>query len=181
MVPGPPWPARIATTREAIPRSGKPGKANRDEPDCASWGFLLPLRAIPKWSIPQMMSWFGRRFGIGDLGCETVAEGRPLVRGPKPIPCTFPDDFVQAARDTVGRRTVAVQTVQRFRLVLLLHEHPDLSHDDAARIVGLSSRQVQRWRQRWAHGDFDIEDRRGRGRKPIFSPAGSGACPGDGL
>src|SRR5262245_40162944 len=128
-----------------------------------------------------MMSWFGRRFGIGDLGCETVAEGRPLVRGPKPIPCTFPDDFVQAARDTVGRRTVAVQTAQRFRLVLLLHEHPDLSHDQAARLVGLSSRQVQRWRQRWAGGDFAVADRAGRGRKATFSPTRTGSGAGRGL
>ncbi len=79
---------------------------------------------------------------------------------------------MQEARDTVRRRTVAVQAVQRFRLVLLVHEHPDLNHDDAARVVGMSSRQVQRWRQRWAAGDFDIEDRSGRGRKPTFSPTG---------
>jgi hypothetical protein len=103
------------------------------------------------------------------------------VRGPKPTPCTFPEAFVQVARDTVGRRTVAVQTVQRFRLVLVLHEHPDLSHEAAARLVGLSSRQVQRWRRRWATGDFDIGDRDGRGRKPTFSPAGPRPGPGDGL
>ena len=94
------------------------------------------------------------------------------MRGPKPTPFTFPDDFLQEARHNIGRRTIAVQTAQRFRLVLLLHEHPDLSHDEAARIVGMSSRQVQRWRQRWAAGEFDIEDRSGRGRKPTFPPNG---------
>ena len=103
------------------------------------------------------------------------------MRGPKPTPCTFPDDFLQEAGASVGRRTIAVQAAQRFRLVLLLHEHPDLSNDDAARIVGLSSRQVQRWRQRWAAGDFAIEDRTGRGRKPTFSPAGSRCRAGVGL
>jgi Homeodomain-like domain len=103
------------------------------------------------------------------------------VRGPKPIPCTFPQDFVQEARATVGRRTVAVQTAQRFRLVLLLHEHPDLSHDQAARLVGLSSRQVQRWRQRWAGGDFAVADRAGRGRKPAFSPTRTGSGAGRSL
>ena len=36
--------------------------------------------------------------------------------GPNPALCTFPDDFVQEALNTVSRRTVAVQTVQRFRL-----------------------------------------------------------------
>lgn len=121
------------------------------------------------------------QFWYRGFGYESDAEGRPLVRGPKPTPCTFPEDFLQEARVAIRRRTVAVQTAQRFRLVLLLHEHPDLSHDDAARIVGLSSRQVQRWRQRWAAGEFDIKDREGRGRRPVFSPAGSRSGPGHGL
>ncbi len=73
--------------------------------------------------------------------------------GPRPAPCTFPDDFVQVARDTVRRRTVAVQVVQRLRLALLLHEQPDMTNDKAAKEVGLSARPVQRWRSRWA-GDF---------------------------
>ncbi len=101
--------------------------------------------------------------------------------GPVPARCTFPEDFVQEALDTVRRRTAAVQVVQRYRLVLLLHEMPGLGNDEAAEAVGLSSRQVQRWRSRWASGDFSIEDRSGRGRKPAFSPAGSSDDPCDGL
>ena len=64
-----------------------------------------------------------------------------------------------------------VQT-QRFRLALLLHEQPNMKNDKAAKEVGLSARQVQRWRSRWAAGDFSIEDRAGRGRKPVFPPSG---------
>jgi hypothetical protein len=101
--------------------------------------------------------------------------------GPAPAVCNFPDDFLQEALATVHRRTVAVQVVQRFRLVLLLHEQPRLGNDEAARKVGLSSRQVQRWRSRWAAGDFAIEDQPGRGRKPTFSPAGSSVASSDGL
>ena len=101
--------------------------------------------------------------------------------GPSPVPCTFPDDFVQVALDTVHRRTLPVQVVQRFRLVLVLHEQPDMKNDKAAKEVGLSARQVQRWRSRWAAGDFSIEDRQGRGRKPAFSPSGSSVDPSDGL
>jgi hypothetical protein len=101
--------------------------------------------------------------------------------GPSPVPCTFPDDFVQVALNTVRRRTVAVQVVQRFRLALLLHEHPTMKNDTAAKEVGLSARQVQRWRSRWAAGDFSIEDRAGRGRKPVFSPSGSSVDPSDGV
>jgi hypothetical protein len=101
--------------------------------------------------------------------------------GPSPAPCTFPDDFLQEALDTVSRRTVAVQSVQRFRLVLLLHEHPSLGNDEAAEVVGLSARQVPRWRSRWAAGDFTIEDHAGRGRKAAFSPSGSSVDPSNGL
>ena len=101
--------------------------------------------------------------------------------GPNPVPCTFSDDFVQPALDTVRRRTVPVQAVQRFRLILMLHEQPEMKNDKAAKEVGLSARQVQRWRSRWAAGDFSIEDQPGRGRKPVFSPSGSGVDPGDGV
>src|SRR4051794_27332499 len=101
--------------------------------------------------------------------------------GPTPALCTFPEAFVQEARDTVRRRTVAVQTVQRFRLVLLLQEHPSLPNDEAAAVVDLSARQVQRWRSRWAAGDFSVDDRSGRGRQATFSPPGSSVAPGDGL
>ncbi len=92
--------------------------------------------------------------------------------GPKPAICTFPRDFVQEASETVRRRTASVQSVQRFRLVLLLHEQPALGSDEAAVLVGLSNRQVQRWRSRWASGKFSISDLPGRGRKPSFSPTG---------
>ena len=90
--------------------------------------------------------------------------------GPSPAPCTFPEDFVQVALDTVRRRTVAVQVVQRFRLALLLHEQPDMKNEEAGKEVGLSARQVQRWRSRWAAGDFSIEDQAGRGASPLFPP-----------
>jgi hypothetical protein len=92
--------------------------------------------------------------------------------GPVPARCNFPADFVQDAHDTVRRRTVALQVVQRCRLVLLFQEQPNLRNEQAAVAVGLSPRQVQRWRSRWASGDFSIDDLPGRGRKPDFSPSG---------
>ena len=101
--------------------------------------------------------------------------------GPVPARCTFPDDFVQDALDTVRRRTAAVQVVQRYRLVRLLHEQPGLRNEDAAEKVGLSPRQVQRWRRRWSSGDFSIDDRSGRGRKAAFSPSGSSVDPCHGV
>jgi hypothetical protein len=92
------------------------------------------------------------------------------MRGPRPVACIFPKEFVQDAMETVRRRTASVRDAQRFRLVLLLHEQPDVSNDEAAQIVGLSARQVQRWRRRWSGGDFSVEDYSGRGKKPTFSP-----------
>ena len=95
------------------------------------------------------------------------------MRGPRPVPCSFPGHFLQDAINTVRRRRASVQDVQRFRLVLLLNERPSISHAEAAEIVGLSARQVQRWRRRWVTGDFSIEDYPGRGKKPTFSPGRS--------
>jgi hypothetical protein len=84
----------------------------------------------------------------------------------------FPDDFLAAARATVGRKTAPHQLVQRCRLAVLLHENPQLAQEEAGRRVGLSGRQVLRWRQRWAAGDFSVADSPGRGRQAAFSPPG---------
>ena len=94
------------------------------------------------------------------------------MRGPRPTSCIFPEDFLQEARRTVRRRTVLWQDVQRFRLVLVLHENPEIGDEIAGERVGLSARQVRRWRQRWLTGDFTVGDREGRGRKAAFSPDG---------
>jgi len=91
---------------------------------------------------------------------------------------TFPDDFLAEARRTLRRKTAPHQAVQRCRLVLLLHENPHLPQEAAGRRVGLSGRQVLRWRQRWAAGDFSVADTPGRGRKATFSPPGPGGRQG---
>lgn len=137
---------------------------------------------VAKWSVSQITSRIRQTFGRGRWTPQKARQGKDAAMpGPRSALCTFPDDFLQEAIDTVGRRTVAVQTVQRFRLVLLLHERPALGNDEAAAAVGLSARQVQRWRSRWATGDFSVEDHPGRGRKAAFSPSGSSVDPSDGL
>jgi hypothetical protein len=83
---------------------------------------------------------------------------------------TFPDDFLAEARATLRRKTAPQQAALRCRLALLLHESPHLPQQEAGRRVGLSGRQVLRWRQRWAAGDFSVADAPGRGRTPRFSP-----------
>jgi hypothetical protein len=78
--------------------------------------------------------------------------------GPRPVRCNFPEDFVQEAVDTIRRRTVAIQFVQRFRLVLVLHEQPDLTNEAAAETVGLCTRGRRFFRRGspgpWAKAGF---------------------------
>jgi Homeodomain-like domain len=90
----------------------------------------------------------------------------------------FPDEFLAQARATLRRKTAPQQAVPRCRLVLLLQENPHLPQPEAGRCVGLSGRQVLRWRQRWAAGDFSLADAPGRGRKALFSPPGPGGGQG---
>jgi hypothetical protein len=82
----------------------------------------------------------------------------------------FPDEFLAQARRLVLARTAASHLRQRARLVLLLHEYPLLSNAAAAAQVGLHPNSIRLWRQRWAQGQFTLEDAPGRGRKPVFSP-----------
>src|SRR5208337_5190244 len=96
------------------------------------------------------------------------------MAGPNPFffP-SFPDEFLEKARAEVRRRIASYRSVQRSQLVLLVHEHPDWDQTQLGREVGLSRRQVQRWRKRWVAGDFYLEDDARPGRKATFSPSGS--------
>jgi hypothetical protein len=112
-----------------------------------------------------------------ELGERTIA-----MAGPQPIFCpAFPEKFLEHARLELRRRTAPQRSVQRSRLALLVHEHPDWDQERLARHVGLSRRQVHRWRKRWAAGDFSLNDAAGRGRKANFSPGGSGLGQSPGL
>ena len=94
------------------------------------------------------------------------------MAGPHPIFCpAFPEAFLEEARVEVRRKTASQRPVQRSQLALLVHEHPDWDQQRHGRHVGLSGRQVHRWRKRWAAGDFSLEDGAGRGRKADFSPS----------
>jgi hypothetical protein len=96
------------------------------------------------------------------------------VPGPSPShrPC-FPAEFLHRAQALVRRRTAPAHLRQRARLVVLLHDCPLLSNVEAGARVELHPNSVRLWRQRWARGQFDLEDQPGRGRKPTFSPSGS--------
>jgi len=104
------------------------------------------------------------------------------MRGPVPVFCPlFPKGFLELARKEIRRKTTAHRSVQRYQLALLVHEHPDWDQERLGTEVGLSGRQVHRWRKRWAAGNLSVEDAGGRGRKADFSPAGPGTGEGPGL
>lgn len=101
---------------------------------------------------------------------------------PGPAPTfqpTFPSEFVSEAEAIVSQRTVAYRRWQRAMLVLLLHEDPKISNVEAGTAVGLSDQAVRNWRRRWDSGDFSLDDKPGRGRKPGFSPLGAFVGQGD--
>lgn len=90
------------------------------------------------------------------------------MSGPQSAFCPqFPEDFLAEAHATVRQKTAPYQLVQRCCLVLLLHENPYLGQEEAGCRVGLSGRQVLRWRQRWAGG----------GISPWLTPPGAVARP----
>jgi hypothetical protein len=85
----------------------------------------------------------------------------------------FPEDLLQEAECVARCKTASHQLVQRSQLVVLLHRDPRLEDAEAGRHVGLSGRQVRRWRTRWAAGECSLLDIPGRGRKAGFSPFGA--------
>jgi Helix-turn-helix domain len=76
--------------------------------------------------------------------------------------------------------TLAVGLVRRARVVLLLDEGQSLTA--AARICGLTQRNARKWVLRYLErGLAGLEDKPGRGRKPVFSPRGCVASGQDRL
>ena len=104
------------------------------------------------------------------------------MASPSPLyqPC-FPTEFVVQARLLSSRRTAPAHLLQRAKLVLLLHHQPDLSNVEAGARIGLHPNSIRLWRQRWAKGQFVLDDQAGRGRKPTFSPPGPRPGHGPGL
>jgi transposase len=83
----------------------------------------------------------------------------------------FPSTFLEEAEKIGRQRTAPYQLRQRAALVLLLSQQPLVSNIEAAKQIQLHPCSVQRWRRRWAQGDFYLEDKPGRGRKADFSPS----------
>ena len=102
--------------------------------------------------------------------------------GPTPrFTPNFSDAVLAIANALLRQRTAPFYLRQRAQLILLLHEQPKLSNVAAAALVELHPNSVRLWRQRWASGDFSLQDQPGRGRKPSFSPHGQSHRQSTGL
>lgn len=82
----------------------------------------------------------------------------------------FTSAQVSEAERIAKKRSEFFSVVQRAKLVLLLHERPDLENPIAARQLGRHENWVRYWRKRWVTEGFSLTDKGGRGRKPAFSP-----------
>lgn len=103
---------------------------------------------------------------------------------PGPAPThqpSFPPEFLDHARTCLQRRAIPFQLRQRAHLACLLAESPSLGHAPAAALCQMQPDTVRKWRRRWAGGDWSLQDRPGRGRRPTFSPTGPRRHQGAGL
>lgn len=65
--------------------------------------------------------------------------------------------------------TMPFAEVQRARILLLAHQHPDWRNTEIAREVGCSVNTVKLWRERWQSTDF-LKDAPRTGRMRVFTP-----------
>ena len=100
--------------------------------------------------------------------------GKCAMPGLKPIyRPTFSDSEIAECKRITRQYTAPLHLVQRAKLALLLHEHPDIENPVAARKLGRHENWARYWRKRWAEEGFSLEDKPRSGRKPSFSPWGA--------
>ena len=80
----------------------------------------------------------------------------------------FSEAEIAQARSWACSQALPHAEVQRARLVLLLHEQPDLRSPQAARRLGQSTAWVYKWRRRWVEQGFSLQDTPRPGRPPQF-------------
>jgi 2,4-dienoyl-CoA reductase-like NADH-dependent reductase (Old Yellow Enzyme family) len=94
--------------------------------------------------------------------------------GPSPVytPLLTVEHVAEAER-IASQHQAPYAHVQRARLALRLQAEPELDNVTLAREFGQHPNWVRKWRQRWSREGFSLEDKKGRGRKPLFSPLGA--------
>jgi hypothetical protein len=78
------------------------------------------------------------------------------------------------------RPSTSLGLARRCRAILEVAEGTPLVA--VARLVGLTEKHVRKWVRRFLEGRWaGLQDRPGRGRKPVFSPRGGDVCRQDRL
>ena len=91
--------------------------------------------------------------------------------GPKPkYQPEFETEEIAEARRIARQRTAPSSHVHRAKMVVILSEHPDMSHERLAQAVGVHPRTVMKWRKRWSVEGFSLLDQPRSGRPPGFFP-----------
>ena len=80
----------------------------------------------------------------------------------------FSEAEIAQAQSWARSQALPYAEVQRARLVLLLHEQPDIRSPQAARCLGRSTTWVCKWRRRWVEQGFSLQDASRPGRPPQF-------------
>ena len=140
-------------------------------------GLEDPANRLAKWSLFTINCGVAMSRGLTYSRSvrpefrSSPREWSRIMPGPAPLDQpTFPAEFLDECRSLVRRRTVPHAQHQRARLVLLLHESPDLSNVAAGALVDLHANSVRLWRHRWACGNFSLADQSGPRAQARFFP-----------
>jgi transposase len=81
----------------------------------------------------------------------------------------FTVNQIEEAKRISNKHSAPHNIMQRAKLVLLLHQQPDMDNPQAARLLGRHENWVRYWRKRWATEGFSLSDKPRSGRKPTLS------------
>ena len=85
----------------------------------------------------------------------------------------FTEEQVAHARRLAKQHAAPHRVVLRARLVVVLAENPQITHEQAAARSGLRYSAVYKWRRRWSEAGPEgcsLEDAPRPGRRRTFSP-----------
>lgn len=86
----------------------------------------------------------------------------------------FEAEEIAEAQRIARQRNAPSSQVQRAKMVLILVDQPNISHEALAGEVGIHPTTAKKWRKRWAESGFTLLDRPRSGRPPVFSPRSRG-------
>src|SRR5215467_3324602 len=102
------------------------------------------------------------------------------MRGPKPsYPIELRAQEIEHLRRVIHAHKSPQAQVERARIVLTTHEHPDWSAEQVAQASGTSDRMVRKWRKRWVSTQ-SLADAPRSGAPRRFSPSRACSSHGNG-